>query len=178
MDEIWECVYDAGMSEEVARSSMLPAISWLTSLTEEERELFSTYGSKIAVEPENVVICEGEPQPNFYFILQGTLSVKRGRGENESVVGVVSAGESLGEMTMVTRGVASATVLTLERCELWRISHDDLMRFIREHKEAGNKILLALLCIVSERLQLANSDLAILLSERRSKVVRELSNPD
>ena len=93
------------MSEEIARSSMLPAISWLTSLSEEERELFSTYGNKISVEPENAIIREGEPQPNFYFILQGTLSVKRGKGGDESVVGVVSAGESLGEMTMVTRGL-------------------------------------------------------------------------
>lgn len=155
----------------------LPAISWLTSLTSEERDTFSTYGEIINVGMDNVLIREGEPQPNFYFVLVGMLSVKRGNGPDESVVGMVSAGESLGEMTMVTNGAASATVTTLETCQLWRISHDALIRFIREHPVAGNKILLALLCTVSERLLVADSDLAMLLSERRSKIVREISNP-
>jgi CRP-like cAMP-binding protein len=168
---------DFSMTQGSFDPNKLPAISWLTTLAQEERDTFSSYGEVITIEIENTLIREGETQPNFYFVLRGMLSIKRGSGSSESVVGVVSAGESLGEMTMVTSGAASATVTTLETCTLWRISHESLMKFIRDHPTAGNKILLALLCTVSERLLVADSDLAMLLNERRSKVVREISNP-
>lgn len=160
---------------EIFSGETLPGISWLSSLSEDERSLFSRYGSKVDVEAGETLIREAVNQPYFYFVLKGMLSVRRTSDDGvESVVAVISAGESIGEMTMMSNGPASATVVTLEPCHLWRISHEELMKFISENHETGNKILLALLSTVSERLLAVNSDLAMLLSERRANALKSV----
>lgn len=143
-------------------SAVLPSKGWLTSLTTEEREMFSSVGEIVNVEPQKMIIQENTPQPYFFFIISGMLSVRHG----DAVVAVVCSGEFLGEMTIVTSGLASATVVSLEPCQLWRMSHTALMQFIDENKAIGIKILLALLSTVSSRLQAVNSDLADLLASR------------
>jgi CRP/FNR family cyclic AMP-dependent transcriptional regulator len=153
----------------------LPPISWIANLEQADREAFSSYGEMTLIPSESILIQEGEKQPNFYFVLKGMLSVKQSSEGHESVVGVVGAGESLGEMSMVSGGPASATVTTLEECQLWRISHDNLMRFILDKPVVGNKILLALLCTVSERLHAVDSDLVMILNEKRKGALKNLS---
>lgn len=148
----------------MSEAFVLPGISWLESLTPEERQLFTSFGEIISLPPKEIIIREGEAQPYLFFVLKGMLSVRRG----DAVVAVVCEREFLGEMTIATKNrLASATVLALEPCEVWRMSQKTLMRFFDEHKEAGLKILLALLSTVSERLYAVNTDLAELLNERR-----------
>lgn len=148
---------------EGASEFILPSTGWLASLSEEERKLFSSFGEVFSVEPKKALIRQDETQPYFFFVLKGMLSIRRG----DAVVAVVASGEFLGEMTIGASGKASATVVALEPCEVWRMSHETLTQFIYAHKDAGIKILLAFLSTVSERLQAVNSDLADLLSERR-----------
>lgn len=152
---------------------LLPAISWMAQLSPEERARLGSYGSIITLPPEKFLIQEGEPQPYFYFVIKGMLSVRRKSRGQDLIVAVVCGGESLGEMTMVTRGSATASVIGLEDTQLWRIHQEDFMKFIQEEPVTGNKILLSIISLLSDRLIAVKSDLATLLSQRRENFSHE-----
>lgn len=144
----------------------LAAISWTSSLTPEERKLFASFGEIIAIRGKDVVIREGLVCQHLYFVLEGMLSVRQNSDGAETVVGVVGVGEPIGEMTMVSRRPATNSVVALEPCKLWRISHYDVMSFIYDNPQPGIEILLALLQHISQRLANVNSDLAAMLNSR------------
>lgn len=144
--------------------STLPFISWLSSLSEEERKLLSSYGEIVEFGPNDVFINEQENQPYLYFIMSGMVSVYRLQDGNTSVLAVLGPGEAVGEIAMMIEGRASASVAAMEKTQMWRIQHSKMKEFIETYPKIGSRVLLALLSSLAQRLVSMNADLALLLS--------------
>lgn len=81
--------------------------------------------------PKNVVVVsEGDDTNALYVVLSGRVKVfVTGDDGREVVVNVIDAGDYFGELSL-DGGARSASVMTLELCRLFVISHGDVERLL------------------------------------------------
>lgn len=129
----------------------LPAVSWVTNLKPDDRDLLSSYGEFIPARPEKPLITQGEKQDNVYFVINGSLEVS----VDGKVVATLSAGEAIGEVNLFDPGAATATVKATTFSQLWRINRDELLSFIKDNSGAASQLLFALSTTLAKRLRKA-----------------------
>src|SRR5207245_10001264 len=84
-----------------------------------ELECIATRGDEVAVPAGQTLTREGRPGDTFYVLLDGEAEVKiNGRRRR-----VLRAGDFLGEISVVDRGLATATVTTLTDARMFVMSH-------------------------------------------------------
>ncbi len=96
-----------------------------------------------------VIIREGDPATEMYFIESGRVQVERGVGPNAVVIAEMGAGDLFGEMALLTGSPRSASIVALSDLELWvlpKADFDDLVT-------AYPNLALALSRLLSERLR-------------------------
>ncbi len=127
----------------------LPAVSWVTNLKPDDRDLLSSYGEFIPAHPGTPLISQGDTQDNLYVVVSGSLEVSR----DGQAIATVTEGEALGEVCLFDPGTASATVTPTIFSQLWRINRDELLSFINDNPGAGNQLLFALATTLATRLR-------------------------
>ena len=88
------------------------------------------------IEPKRVVIRQGHSPAAFYFIISGSLVVTN-RPENSTTsftVCFLEAGQSFGELALLSRSLRTSTVITRNRVELLVIAKDDFFRIFGSEK--------------------------------------------
>ncbi len=96
-----------------------------------------------------MIIREGEPGEEMFFIESGRVQVIRGHGPAAHVLDEMGAGELFGEMALLTDSPRSATILALSDLDAWvvsKIDFDDLVT-------AYPTLAMALSRLLSERLR-------------------------
>jgi len=84
----------------------------------------------------DVLIEQGSPGDCLYFVTSGLLRVAIRRDDGAEVrLGDVHAGESVGEMALLTGEPRSAAVVALTDCEVLRLSRDGFDRLLAEHPQ-------------------------------------------
>jgi CRP-like cAMP-binding protein len=131
----------------------LPAIGWAAELKEDDRDLLASYGEFIPVQEGTVLIEEGKAQTNLYVVVAGALKVVREVYGQRDVVAVVKPGESIGEVGVFEGGPASATVISIEFTQLWKIDRAQLQAYFDDNPGAANKLLVALVSLLGARLR-------------------------
>lgn len=136
---------------------LLPPAGWVAQLKDEDRELLASYGEFQGIHPDHDMIRQGEPQEHVYFVISGKLEVRKQGLDDDIIVGVIQAHESIGDLGIFDPAPASASVRALEFSQVWRIGRDNLLGFIQDSPVAGNTILLGICEILSKRLREANA---------------------
>jgi len=131
----------------------LPKTGFLEAMADDDRDLLASYGEFRGVQPDHDMIRQGEEQQQVYFVISGKLEVRRQGLADDIVVGIISPGESIGEMSVFDAGPASASIRALEFSQIWVIDGVSLKSFIRDSPVAGNQILLGLATILSQRVR-------------------------
>jgi len=103
-----------------------------------------------------VIFHEGDPGDHVCLITSGHAEVVRDLGERSVVLGIVGAGEFVGEMAVVEGRSRSATVRAVNAVEGKKIGKDDFFRLISEDKNLAHSLIVRL----SERLRLVDQMLA------------------
>ncbi len=110
-----------------------------------ELEFIATRGDEVAVPAGQTLTREGRPGDTFYVLLDGEAEVKiSGRRRR-----VLKAGEFLGEISMVDRGLATATVTTLTDARMFVMSHAQF----RDAIKGSDGLMLKVLKAMGERLR-------------------------
>jgi CRP-like cAMP-binding protein len=94
------------------------------------------------VVPGEVVIREGDPSDGLYVVLEGGVDVVSRQGAREVVVGQLAEGDVFGEMSLVRKTPASATVVVRRGGMLLRLQRAEFDALVRAHPQ--------LLALVSE----------------------------
>jgi len=68
---------------------------------------------------------QGEPSSSLYFLLSGRLVVVRSRTDADEVVGYVRAGEPVGEMSLLSKELHSASVFALRDSKILKIPYEE-----------------------------------------------------
>lgn len=151
----------------------LPSSSLLGDLDSEERTILSNRGEFLGIPPGTPLIEQGMQQPYLYLVLDGILDVYVSNGGNNIKVAEISPGDSIGEMSMIDQDTASATVVSRENCELWRMRHENLIDCWNDSPRIVAVILLALFAMATRRLKELNPKVAALDDSAKKKKLSE-----
>lgn len=131
----------------------LPRVSWVAGLRDDDIELLSSYGEFLPAQNGQTIIAEGHNQDHLHVLISGSLIVKRASDLGELVVTQIEAGEIFGEVSVFDPGPASASVLSNDFCQVWRISREELMNFMADNPVAGNQMMVGLATTLAQRLR-------------------------
>ena len=88
------------------------------------------------------IIGAGDPTDSLYIVISGRLKVlmsdEQGR---EVILSILGPGEFFGEMGLLDDSLRSASVVTLEACELLTISKTDFKRSLAENFELSLNVM-------------------------------------
>jgi GNAT superfamily N-acetyltransferase len=109
-------------------------------------------------EPGNVVFREGETSHQMHVVLRGEVAISV--AEAGAAVGIVRAGECLGEMSLLTSTSHSATATARTQVETMVLGHPDLTELIRLRPDIGLHIYENLAVGIGKKLRRLDSSLA------------------
>jgi CRP-like cAMP-binding protein len=99
---------------------LLASSAMFSSFSPDEARALADRFLFLELEPRMRVIAEGERAPGLFLLLCGDARVKRGSAE----VARMSPGDVFGEMSLLTRGPASATIETVTKCWALELPRD------------------------------------------------------
>lgn len=111
-----------------------------------------------AFEPGELVFREGEASDRMYVILQGEVAITLADsaapvGISAAPVGIVRSRECLGEMSLLTAAVHSATAMARTHVETAVLDHQDLVELIRLRPDIGLQMFRNLAVGMGEKLK-------------------------
>ena len=118
--------------------------------------------------PGVTVISEGESGDFMMLLMNGMVDVlRRNRYNYPSRIAVAHSGHALGEMSMFDGEPRFASCVTLEYSRIAVLTRDALMLVLSDEPKLGNKILLKLVQLLSERLRQTSAKLVSYLEAAR-----------
>lgn len=108
-------------------------------------------------EPGETVFREGEAGCRMHVLLQGEVAITM--AASGATVGLVRAGECLGEMSLLTSSAHSATATARTSVETAVLEHQDLVELIRLRPDIGLHIYRNLAVGMGEKLKRLNTSL-------------------
>jgi CRP-like cAMP-binding protein len=128
-----------------SKTEALSRVPLFSQLTRRELEFVATRADEITVPAGKKLTTQGRPGDSFYVLLDGEAHVdvdgKRRR--------TLKAGDFFGEISMLDRGLASATVTTRTDSRLLVMSHAQF----RDAIKASDGLLMKVLAAMGERLR-------------------------
>jgi CRP-like cAMP-binding protein len=118
----------------------LSRVPLFSRCTRKELEFIAREGDEVNVRAGKTLIRQGRPGDTFYIQLEGESEIvidgKRRR--------VMKAGDFFGEISMIDRGIGTATVTTLTDGRLFVMSHAQFRDAIKTSDPLMVKVLLAM----------------------------------
>ena len=88
------------------------------------------------------IIGAGDPTDSLYIVISGRLKVLMGDEQGREVIlSILGPGEFFGEMGLLDDSLRSASVVTLDACELLTISKTDFKRSLAENFELSLNVM-------------------------------------
>lgn len=116
------------------------------------------------------LISEGEAGDFMVLLMQGMVDVvRRNRYNQPSRIAVANAGHALGEMSMFDGEPRFASCVTLETCRVAVLARDSLLLVLQDEPRLGNKIMLKLVQLLSDRLRQTSAKLVTFLENARDE---------
>jgi len=122
------------------RIAALSRVPLFSHCTRKELEFIAREGDEIDVQAGKTLIRQGRPGDTFYIQLEGTSEVLID-GERRRLM---NPGDFFGEISMLDRGLGTATVTTLTPGHLFVMSHAQFRDAIKANDSLMIKVLLAL----------------------------------
>ncbi len=131
------------MSE--SKIDMLRKVPLFAGSTPKELEFLVGHTDEVDVTPGRTLITQGDSADTFYVLLQGEVDVSVD-GKHRTTLG---PGRFFGEISMLDRGSATATVVTKTPVTLMVMSHAQF----RDAVKGNDQILLRVLSAAAEHLR-------------------------
>ncbi len=129
--------------------SHLRGLKLLSGLSSGQLEDVSRRLKPVRYRQGEVIIREGDPGHDMYFIESGRAQVRRGDPSRPVVIAELRAGDLFGEMALLTGNPRSATVTALSDLELWSMAQADFDDLVTAYPN----LALTLSRLLSERLR-------------------------
>ncbi len=130
------------MSGKVDRLKAVPLFS---HCSKRELEFLATRMDEITLQAGETLLVQGQPTDTFYVLLGGEVEVSRdGRPLKH-----LKAGDFFGEIGMLDRGLATATVKTTQPAETLAMSHAQF----RDAIKGNDALVLQVMAAMAQRLR-------------------------
>ena len=115
----------------------LADVPLFSSCSRKELRLLARAADRVQVPAGKVLVEEGRPGHEFFLILAGTATVRRGGTE----VATLGPGEHFGELALLDRGPRSATVVADTELELLVLGQREFSAVVDEVPSLAHKLL-------------------------------------
>ena len=147
---------DAASTAGEADQPALPPLGILFGLGHASLENLAAFGQYHRVEAGTQIIHEGANQNRFYVVISGELSISAHCGGKEIALSTATAGECLGELSLLEPGPASASIRVVTDAVLWSMDIDELRTYILADTCDAGTLLMGMASCLSYRLRKAN----------------------
>ncbi|HYN32151.1 MAG TPA: cyclic nucleotide-binding domain-containing protein, partial [Ilumatobacteraceae bacterium] len=97
-------------------------------------------GRSVSLADGDVLVEQGDAADTVYFIESGTVAASKSTPQGEVVVGVVEAGQVIGEVTVVAGGLRTATLRAIGPVEVLEIQRRDFEAWLNSHPEMADSV--------------------------------------
>jgi CRP/FNR family transcriptional regulator/CRP/FNR family cyclic AMP-dependent transcriptional regulator len=165
-----------------AALATLSSVPTFAGVSPETMQFLASHLRRRAFRRGETIVRQGEPAGALYVITAGTVKVTHITDEgDESVLGLVGRGGSIGEVTVFDGSPRSATVTAAEPVEVLALARDDLLAAIR----ADPDLAIALIATLASRLRAADArledayfaDLTTRLARRLLQIAEQHGRP-
>jgi CRP/FNR family cyclic AMP-dependent transcriptional regulator len=111
-------------------------------LPEGQLQLLTQVLSRKAYPRNSTIIAAGDPTDAMYIVVSGRLKVVMSDKEGQEVIlAILDQGEFFGEMGLIAQAPRSATVTTIEPCELLTITRADFTKCLQGNFELTMNVI-------------------------------------
>ena len=118
----------------------LSQVPLFARLSKREREFIAKEGDEVAVPAGKTLTRQDRAGDTFYVLLEGEAEVKVDGKRRR----VLKPGDFFGEISMIDRGLATATVTTLTSARLFVMSHAQFRDAIKTNEQLMMRVLMAM----------------------------------
>jgi len=124
-----------------AAGEKLGATPLFAGLSDAEAAVLSTFVESVSVDPETVIVRQGDVADALYVVESGEVEVRsRGADGSSTPVAKMGAGDYFGEIGVLTGGARLADVVALEPTQLLRLSKDDYEQYLSHIVEVDQEL--------------------------------------
>lgn len=127
------------------KTSALSRVPLFSKLSQRELEFVATRADEVDVPAGKRLITQGQPGDTFYVLLNGEADVVIDGKPRRTM----QTGDFFGEISMLDRGLATATITTSKESRLFVMSHAQF----RDAVKANDAVLMKVLSAMGERLR-------------------------
>jgi CRP/FNR family cyclic AMP-dependent transcriptional regulator len=118
----------------VVSTALLRNVPLFAGLEEDQLRVLARTVDRRSFPRNATIIRAGDPTESLYIVISGRLKVLMGDAQGREVIlSILGPGEFFGEMGLIDDSPRSATVMTLEPCELLCMSKSEFKRSLAEN---------------------------------------------
>ena len=123
-------------------TAVLKAVPLFAGFPEDQLRMLTTVVARKSAPRHTTVMAAGDPTDSLYIVLSGRLKVMMGDAHGKEVIlSILGPGEFFGEMGLIDDSPRSASVVTMESCELLQIAKRDFKICLAENFEMAMAVM-------------------------------------
>jgi CRP/FNR family transcriptional regulator, cyclic AMP receptor protein len=119
--------------------------------TETGLKIFAAIAQEKAIPAGTPIFVENMVGESLFIVKSGTVRLTQNSGEGERELGILGAGEHLGELALLAKSVRLVSAVAATQCEVLELSQRDFARLQPQKPQACLKLALAIAADVAAR---------------------------
>jgi len=117
-------------------TAVLKSVPLFASFPDEQLRTLVTVVTRRSAPRGSIIMAAGDPTDSLYLVISGRLKVMMGDADGKEVIlSILGPGEFFGEMGLIDDSPRSASVVTIEPCELLSLARRDFKKCLAENFE-------------------------------------------
>ena len=123
-------------------TAVLKAVPLFSSFPEDQLRMLAAVVTRKSTPRSTTVMAGGDATDSLYIVLSGRLKVMMSDADGKEVIlSILGPGEFFGEMGLIDDSPRSASVVTIEPCELLSITKRDFKKCLAENFEMSMAVM-------------------------------------
>ena len=123
-------------------TAVLKNVPMFAGFPDESLRLLATLVTRKSVSRSTTIMVAGDPTDSLYIVISGRLKVMMSDAEGKEVIlAILGSGEFFGEMGLIDDAPRSASVVSIESCELLCVTKRDFKRCLAENFEMSMAVM-------------------------------------
>jgi len=123
-------------------TAVLKAVPLFASFPEDQLRMLTSVVTRKSLPRSSTVMASGDATDSLYIVLSGRLKVMMSDAEGKEVIlSILGPGEFFGEMGLIDDAPRSASVVSIEACELLSIAKRDFKKCLAENFEMAQAVM-------------------------------------
>lgn len=123
-------------------TTVLKSVPLFASFPDDQLRMLVTVVTRRSAPRSSVIMAAGDQIDSLYIVISGRLKVMMGDADGKEVIlSLIGPGEFFGEMGLIDDSPRSASVVTIEPCELMSITKRDFKKCLSENFEMSMAVM-------------------------------------